>query len=328
MILGGARFWKGLKSDHLMTLLRVTLGVIFVIGGLKLAFPPLFGVPGHETLAQGYIDPAKGWIEMLIGLLLILGIFTSAVAVGMGLLLLTFALANPAAGEVWLSRDIALLGLCFAVALSGATTWSLDRIWLRRSSRYHRYRDIALLLIRLSLAYPLIASALFSGGVLNDPLNTTLPSGMALVLGVLLAVGVMPHWMMLVLGLWMLYVVPESLWAKGLLAGLHEVKNEMGILFASLFYFLAGPDRWSYPRPSMLMCRNVVDLVMSYLEGTLETPERRAFEAHIADCTNCWRFLKSYRHTVELGQSLREEDIPTDVRRRLEAFVRNRPARS
>ena len=74
----------------------------------------------------------------------------------------------------------------------------------------------------------------------------------------------------------------------------------------------------------MLRCRDVVDLILSYLEGTLDPRERKAFEAHIADCTNCWRFLQTYRETVALGQQLRQEAIPPEVRERLEAFLRSR----
>ncbi len=74
----------------------------------------------------------------------------------------------------------------------------------------------------------------------------------------------------------------------------------------------------------MLHCPHVIALIMGYLDDTLNAVERRAFEAHIADCRNCWRFLRSYRVTVALGQRLREEDIPPDVRERLEAFLRER----
>jgi hypothetical protein len=80
--------------------------------------------------------------------------------------------------------------------------------------------------------------------------------------------------------------------------------------------------------PAMLRCRDVVDLVVGYLEGTLDPGERQALEAHIADCLNCWRFLQTYRETVSLGQQLREEAIPQDVRERLEMFMRNRLTRT
>ena len=76
--------------------------------------------------------------------------------------------------------------------------------------------------------------------------------------------------------------------------------------------------------PAMLRCQEMVDLIVDYLEDTLEPSLRHAFEAHIADCQNCWRFLKTYRETIALGQQLRGEAIPPDMRERLETFLRNR----
>lgn len=80
--------------------------------------------------------------------------------------------------------------------------------------------------------------------------------------------------------------------------------------------------------PKVLRCQEVVELVLSYLEDTLAPGERQILEAHIADCPNCLRFLKSYRETVALGQQLREEAIPPDVRERLETFLRSRLPRT
>jgi len=74
----------------------------------------------------------------------------------------------------------------------------------------------------------------------------------------------------------------------------------------------------------MLHGREVIDLIMGYMEETLASHERRSFEAHIADCRDCWRFLRSYWETVALGRHLQEEEIPSDVRERLETFLRHR----
>lgn len=77
--------------------------------------------------------------------------------------------------------------------------------------------------------------------------------------------------------------------------------------------------------PMMLRCRDVVDFIPRYLEpATLDPSERQAFEAHMAACGNCWRFLKTYRETIALGQQLRAEALPPEVRGRLAMFVRNR----
>ncbi|MBI3326300.1 MAG: zf-HC2 domain-containing protein [Nitrospinae bacterium] len=90
----------------------------------------------------------------------------------------------------------------------------------------------------------------------------------------------------------------------------------------------AGRARWKIENektkgsPTALRCRDVVDLVLSYLEDTLDPGERQILEAHIADCPKCWRFLQSYRETVALGQQLREEALPPEVREHLQTFLR------
>ena len=76
--------------------------------------------------------------------------------------------------------------------------------------------------------------------------------------------------------------------------------------------------------PRMLRCREVADLILHYLDDTLEPQTRQAFERHIADCVSCWRFLETYRETMALGQQLRDEAMPPEVRERLEAFVQSR----
>jgi Putative zinc-finger len=96
---------------------------------------------------------------------------------------------------------------------------------------------------------------------------------------------------------------------------------------AKLRGWFTRTDRQSAPTngsPAMIRCRDMVDLIVDYLEDTLEPAVRQAFEAHIADCQNCWRFLKTYRETIALGQQLRADTIPTDVRERLETFLRSR----
>lgn len=115
--------------------------------------------PDAAALEAGYIDPATGWIsaffadqitgrlgleiatflrwqglvDIALGALMIAGIFTPVVAILMALMFWSFTVANPVVGEIRLSRDLALAGLCIAVALAGAGTWSVDG-WLRRGA--------------------------------------------------------------------------------------------------------------------------------------------------------------------------------------------------
>ena len=79
--------------------------------------------------------------------------------------------------------------------------------------------------------------------------------------------------------------------------------------------------------PPQLRCREVVDLLLSNVEQTLDPQTRHAVARHMADCVHCWRFLETYRETMALGQQLRDEAMPPEVRARLEKFVQHRLTR-
>jgi hypothetical protein len=79
--------------------------------------------------------------------------------------------------------------------------------------------------------------------------------------------------------------------------------------------------------PPQLRCREVVDLLLPYVEQTLDPQTRHAVARHMADCVHCGRFLETYRATMALGHQLRDEAMPPEVRARLEKFVQHRLAR-
>jgi uncharacterized membrane protein YphA (DoxX/SURF4 family) len=263
-------FGVHVNAEICMTGLRVALGIIFIIGGIKLAFlgdtsalatsythpetgwlSPVFADKITQLLGIG-VGPflrTQGWVEIVLGLLMALGVGTRVVAVIMGLMFWVFAVANPVAGEIRLSRDLALMGCCFAVAFAGAQVWSVDgHLWQRRST-FASYQDGILVLIRLSLAFTLLTSAVFAAGPFANHLNTTLPIVLVLGMGALLAVGLRPHWVMGLLALWMLYVIATSMGAKGIYVGLDSVKRELGLFAAAVVYALLGPDRWAWLEP-------------------------------------------------------------------------------
>lgn len=59
-----------------------------------------------------------------------------------------------------------------------------------------------------------------------------------------------------------------------------------------------------------LTCREVVELVSGYLEGTLTAPERARFEEHIAACDGCAIYLDQMRTTVRVAGTLDEDTLP------------------
>ena len=50
-------------------------------------------------------------------------------------------------------------------------------------------------------------------------------------------------------------------------------------------------------------CREFVDFLMAYLDGTLEASEREVFEVHMVDCPGCETYLETYRETIRLGKA-------------------------
>lgn len=60
-------------------------------------------------------------------------------------------------------------------------------------------------------------------------------------------------------------------------------------------------------------CREVVELVTDFLEGTLAVDRRDVFERHIAMCTWCETYLYQMRHTLIVLGGLREDDVPAPL---------------
>jgi anti-sigma factor RsiW len=63
-----------------------------------------------------------------------------------------------------------------------------------------------------------------------------------------------------------------------------------------------------------LTCKELVELVTDYLEGTLPDRDRDRFEAHLATCVGCSRYLVQMRETIRLAGMLTEEQIPVGQR--------------
>ncbi len=68
-----------------------------------------------------------------------------------------------------------------------------------------------------------------------------------------------------------------------------------------------------------LTCRELVELITEYLEGTLSSEERERFEAHLATCRGCRTYLEQMRQTITLLGRLTEETISEEAK---EEFLR------
>jgi anti-sigma factor RsiW len=56
--------------------------------------------------------------------------------------------------------------------------------------------------------------------------------------------------------------------------------------------------RFRWRRRDPLVCREFVELVTGYLEGTLPDSERVRMEAHLAECEGCAGYLEDMRRLV------------------------------
>jgi anti-sigma factor RsiW len=61
-------------------------------------------------------------------------------------------------------------------------------------------------------------------------------------------------------------------------------------------------------------CRQLIELVTSYVEGALSPADRFRFEEHIAMCPPCRAHLRQMRDTIRLVGSLDEEQLSPRAR--------------
>ena len=62
-----------------------------------------------------------------------------------------------------------------------------------------------------------------------------------------------------------------------------------------------------------LVCRELVELVTDYLEGTLSRRDRARFDAHVAACPHCTEYLVQFRETLRMAGMLRESDVSPEA---------------
>ncbi len=60
-------------------------------------------------------------------------------------------------------------------------------------------------------------------------------------------------------------------------------------------------------------CRELIDFIAEYLDGTLPTREREDFERHLAVCPSCRAYLATYKTTLRLGKTAYDEDVIEDA---------------
>ncbi len=71
----------------------------------------------------------------------------------------------------------------------------------------------------------------------------------------------------------------------------------------------------------MRPCSEVIALLVDYLERQLPPAVHADLEQHLSRCPACVASVRSYERTVSLLHSLRERDLPDELRLSLRAFL-------
>ena len=71
------------------------------------------------------------------------------------------------------------------------------------------------------------------------------------------------------------------------------------------------------PASDDLSCRDLVELITEYLEGTLPAADRKRFEEHLGICPPCQTYLDQMRQTLRALGRLPRESVSEDARRAL-----------
>jgi len=77
-----------------------------------------------------------------------------------------------------------------------------------------------------------------------------------------------------------------------------------------------------FRRRRAVVCREAVELVTDYLEGALSRGDRARFEAHLAQCPHCNRYLEQIRTTIAAMGRIEPEALDPEVREELVALYR------
>ena len=71
-----------------------------------------------------------------------------------------------------------------------------------------------------------------------------------------------------------------------------------------------------------MTCRELVEVVTDYLEGTLAPEDRRRLEEHLEVCPYCAEYVAQMRQTIDALGEISEESIAPQTRYELLAAFR------
>ena len=70
------------------------------------------------------------------------------------------------------------------------------------------------------------------------------------------------------------------------------------------------------------VCREIVELLIDFVEGELPDERRQEFERHMCGCLPCFVYLETYQATIRLTKALPKcSPLPPEMETRLRAML-------
>ena len=70
-----------------------------------------------------------------------------------------------------------------------------------------------------------------------------------------------------------------------------------------------------------MTCREAIDVLADYLDGTMPPDLAAELERHLADCAPCRAYLATYRATRALSAAGARVEMPEEMKTRLRRFL-------
>jgi hypothetical protein len=68
-------------------------------------------------------------------------------------------------------------------------------------------------------------------------------------------------------------------------------------------------------------CKECVELLGEYIEGTLPSDRAKALEEHLSHCPPCITFVRTYKATGRLCRSVLKHEMPRELMASLKSFL-------
>jgi len=238
--------------DLATLIFRVLLGIVLVLGGIKLLLispesaAKLFTETGfvRPEISQFFPDAlnfalSMGIAELIVGVLTISGFKTKYVSIAGAALFFMFITSSPIFGYTRLFLDVSLMGLYIALMFLGSGKYGIDGFFGKKLTDLKNKRNYFYPIIRVSIGFGFIMSVLFPE--FNSDGFQFMPDGLNLALGTLFIIGFANRVVAITATVLLLIVAIMNVPEKTIL----NTKRAIGMIGGTVFLSILGAGTYS-----------------------------------------------------------------------------------